>query len=64
MPSLKKYFVDLNYNMKQTLNLYLASIGKKPEEMWKKIENAISNVYIEKEEMMTKLTKERFSSAR
>jgi tubulin polyglutamylase TTLL6 len=64
MPSLKKYFVDLNYNMKQTLNLYLASIGKKPEEMWEKIENAISNVYIEKEEMMTKLTKERFSSAR
>ena len=64
MPSLKKYFLDLNHNMKQTLNLYLTSIGKDPQKIWKKMEDAISNVYIEKEKQMYKLTKERFSTTR
>uniref|UniRef100_T1L481 Tubulin--tyrosine ligase-like protein 9 n=1 Tax=Tetranychus urticae TaxID=32264 RepID=T1L481_TETUR len=56
MPSLSKYFTELNYNMKQTLNIYLKSIGKDPEMMWNRIEEAITNVYKEKDASMARLS--------
>ena len=52
IPSLKHYFIGLNYNMKQTLDTYLHSIGKDPAAMWSKIEDSIANVYINKEHLM------------
>lgn len=56
MPSLSKYFSELNFNMKQTLNIYLRSIGKDPQVIWNKMEEAISNVYREKEAPMGRLS--------
>lgn len=56
MPSLKKYFNDLNLNMKETLNAYVRSLGKDPKLIWKQIEESIKTVYISKEEQMLRIS--------
>ena len=63
MPSLRKYFIDLNLNMKETFNAYLRSLGKDPNFVWKQIEDSIKTVYYAKEEQMLKLT-ENFETTR
>lgn len=64
MPSLNTTFTTLNYNMKQSLNLYLKSVGKDPAKMWKKIEEAIAMVYKEKEEFMSRAAAMAFKTTR
>jgi len=64
MPSLNTSFTTLNYNMKQSLNLYLRSIGKDPDVMWKKMEEAIAMVYKEKEEYMSRAAAMSFKTTR
>lgn len=56
IPSLQKYYKDTKLNMKETLNGYLRSIGKQPEPLWEKIEEAISSVYVAKAPLISKLT--------
>ncbi|CAG2118952.1 unnamed protein product, partial [Medioppia subpectinata] len=56
MPSLRKYFIDLNLNMKESFNAYLRSLGKDPNFVWKQIEDSIKTVYYAKEEQMLRLT--------
>ena len=56
MPSLQKYFIDLNLNMKETFNSYLKTIGKDPNLVWNQIEDSIRTVYLTKEEQMLRLT--------
>jgi len=48
--------VDMNMNMKETLNAYLLSLGKEPNLVWDQMEQTIANVYIEREEIMGRLT--------
>lgn len=64
MPSLQKAFISLNSNMKETFNSYLRSLGKDPRFVWRQIEDAISTVYIEKEDLMMKLTNTMFTNSR
>lgn len=52
MPSLEKYYKDAGFNMKESLNLYLTSIGKDPQKIWRQIEESISSVLIAKERQM------------
>ncbi|RWS27867.1 tubulin polyglutamylase TTLL4-like protein [Leptotrombidium deliense] len=56
MPSLRKYYVDLNLNMKQSLNAYLRSMDVDPEQIWTQIEESIASVYVAKETMMSQLS--------
>ncbi|XP_054169103.1 probable tubulin polyglutamylase ttll-15 [Oppia nitens] len=56
MPSLRKYFIDLNMNMKESFNGYLRSLKKDPTFVWKQIEDSIKTVYYTKEEQMLQLT--------
>ena len=56
MPSLQKYFIELNLNMKETFNAYMRSVGKDPNFVWKQIEDSIKTVYYTKEEQMLRLT--------
>ena len=56
MPSLRKYFIDLNLNMFETFNAYLRSLGKDPTFVWNQIEDSIRTVYFTKEEQMLRLT--------
>lgn len=55
IPSLKKYFKESSLNMKETLSAYLRSIKKDPDLMWEKIEEAIVNVYVNKQPHISKL---------
>uniref|UniRef100_A0A914EPV4 Uncharacterized protein n=1 Tax=Acrobeloides nanus TaxID=290746 RepID=A0A914EPV4_9BILA len=45
MPSLKRYYNDLNLNFKETFNAYLKSIRKDPTEIWSQIEEIIRQVF-------------------
>lgn len=56
IPSLKKYFKESSLNMKETLSAYLRSIKKDPDMMWEKIEEAIANVYVNKQPHISKLS--------
>jgi len=56
MPSLKKYFIGLNLNMKQTLNSYLRELGKDPTKIWKQMEDSIKTVYYTTEEQMLRVS--------
>lgn len=42
--------------MKETLSAYLRSLNKDPDLMWEKIEQAIANVYMNKQPLIAKLT--------
>ncbi|KAL1129613.1 hypothetical protein AAG570_012558, partial [Ranatra chinensis] len=55
VPSLKKYYVDLGYSMKDTFNSYMLEIGRKPDIIWKQIEDAIRTICLKKEPLITKL---------
>ncbi|RWS05853.1 tubulin polyglutamylase TTLL4-like protein, partial [Dinothrombium tinctorium] len=56
MPSLRKYFVDLNMNMKQSFEAYMRSIGKDAELVWRQIDESITSVYVAKETQMSHLS--------
>lgn len=56
IPSLKKYFVDAQMNMKETLNAYIRSLGKDPNKIWEQIEDSIRSVYVAKHALMDKMS--------
>ncbi|XP_040571969.1 probable tubulin polyglutamylase ttll-15 [Lepeophtheirus salmonis] len=49
VPTLSKYYSDLGYSFKETLNAYIRSIGKDSDTLWKDIEDIIVSVYKNKE---------------
>lgn len=49
MPSLHKYYSELGYSMKESLNAHIRSQGKDSKKVWFKINEAIQTVYFEKE---------------
>ncbi|XP_064460438.1 probable tubulin polyglutamylase ttll-15 [Ornithodoros turicata] len=52
MPSLKNFYVNGSLSMKESLSLYLRKSKKDEKKMWTEIENAIADVYFEKERDM------------
>ncbi|XP_034238966.1 probable tubulin polyglutamylase ttll-15 isoform X3 [Thrips palmi] len=49
VPSLKKYFTDGGFSMKDSFDAYMREIGKEPEKVWKSVEAAIQEVYLQTE---------------
>ncbi|XP_065176450.1 probable tubulin polyglutamylase ttll-15 [Sycon ciliatum] len=49
IPSLKHSIIDLQYSMKQTLNVHLKSKGFDPEKLWSQIRTSIREVTTSKE---------------
>uniref|UniRef100_A0A914XPX0 Uncharacterized protein n=1 Tax=Plectus sambesii TaxID=2011161 RepID=A0A914XPX0_9BILA len=45
MPSLSKYFTDLDMNFRESLNSYVRSVGKDPERIWSQIRETIRQVF-------------------
>jgi len=55
VPSFSKYMDDkIGFSFKDTLNAYIKSLGKDPEEMWQDIYETISDVYRSQEEHFVK----------
>lgn len=50
VPSLKNLYTDLGFSMKESFDAYVHNQGKNPELMWEKIEDALRNVILTKEE--------------
>lgn len=46
IPSLKMYYSDLGYTMKESLNAYIRSTGKDPSKIWTGIDEAIKGVFM------------------
>ncbi|XP_065217013.1 probable tubulin polyglutamylase ttll-15 [Planococcus citri] len=61
--SLKKYFTEGGYSMKESFNAYLRSRGRNPDKMWFKIEDAIRNIILLKESSISRLL-EKYASKR
>ncbi|KAE8751460.1 hypothetical protein FOCC_FOCC001707 [Frankliniella occidentalis] len=49
VPSLKKYFTDGGFSMKESFDAYMREIGKEPEKVWKAVKSAIQEVYLRTE---------------
>lgn len=54
VPSLSKYYNDLGFSFKDTLNAYIRSLGKDPEAMWDQMYLTIVEVYRSQEERFVK----------
>lgn len=50
VPSLKKLYTELGFSMRESFDAYVRSQGKDPQVMWEKIEDALRNVILNKEE--------------
>lgn len=56
IPSLAKYYVDLNMNMKASLNAYVKlNLGRDPAQIWSDIEESIKTVYYNNEANMLEM---------
>lgn len=55
IPSLKKYFTDGGFSMKDSFDAYLREIGKEPENVWRAVKSAIQEVYLRTERSMVSL---------
>ncbi|KAI1302332.1 Tubulin polyglutamylase TTLL6 [Halotydeus destructor] len=55
IPSIRKYFVDSNMNMKRAFDAYMRSVGKDVDGMWSRIEDSIRSVYLAKHGVMDKV---------
>ncbi|XP_023717946.1 probable tubulin polyglutamylase ttll-15 isoform X2 [Cryptotermes secundus] len=54
VPSLRKYYIDLGFSMKESLNAHLRDIGKDPNKMWDQIDDALRHAYLKTEPLMIK----------
>jgi len=54
VPSLSKFYNDLGFSFKDTLNAHIRSLGKDPEEMWRKVYTTIADVYRSQEQQFAK----------
>lgn len=50
MPSLLKYFTDMEYSFKESFNMYLRSKGLNYEKVWDDVRSTVATVAIQKEE--------------
>ncbi|GLH07195.1 Uncharacterized protein GBIM_12709 [Gryllus bimaculatus] len=56
VPSLKKYYVDKGFSMKDTFNAFVESQGKDPSTIWTQVNEAIRNIYLQKESKIRQST--------
>ena len=54
VPSLSKYYNDLGFSFKDTLQGHIHELGKDPEAMWNQMYATITDVYKSQEEMFIK----------
>jgi len=63
VPSLKKYYTDLGYSMKDSFDAYVREQRKNPVEMWDRVYDAIREVALMKEAQIREVSK-RFGNGR
>ncbi|KAG8230990.1 hypothetical protein J437_LFUL003948, partial [Ladona fulva] len=54
VPSLKNFYVNLGFSMKDSFDAYIQALGQDPERIWDQIDEAIANVYLSKEPLLIK----------
>ncbi|XP_032664679.1 probable tubulin polyglutamylase ttll-15 [Odontomachus brunneus] len=57
VPSLKKYYAELGYSMKDSFDAYVREQGKDPAEMWERAYDAIREVFLMKESQIREISK-------
>ncbi|KAL0100620.1 hypothetical protein PUN28_019192 [Cardiocondyla obscurior] len=63
VPSLKKYYTELGYSMKDSFDAYVREQGKNPAEMWERAYDAIREIALMKEAQIREVSK-RFGNGR
>ncbi|XP_020287030.1 tubulin polyglutamylase TTLL7 isoform X2 [Pseudomyrmex gracilis] len=63
VPSLKRYYTELGYSMKDSFDAYVREQGKNPSEMWDRVYDAIREVALMKEAQIREVSK-RFGNGR
>lgn len=63
VPSLKQYYTQLGFSMKESFDSYVRSTGKDPQKMWHDCFEAIRSVVLQKEPQIRDVLK-RFKSSR
>ncbi|XP_029171313.1 tubulin polyglutamylase TTLL6 [Nylanderia fulva] len=63
VPSLKKYYTELGFSMKDSFDAYVKEHGKNPYEMWERVYDAIREVVLMKETQIREVSK-RFGNGR
>jgi len=49
VPSLKRYYKDMGFGMKQSFNAYLKSINKNGDEVWQQVDEALRSLLLSRE---------------
>lgn len=57
MPSLLRHYIGANLSMKQSLNVYLRSLGRSADGIWNQIEETIKHVYKSKEHHLARMSR-------
>lgn len=63
VPSLKRYYAELGYSMKDSFDAYVRERGQNPAEMWDRVYDAIREVALMKEAQIREVSK-RFGNGR
>lgn len=63
VPSLKKYYTELGFSMKDSFDAYVREQGQNPAEMWDRVYDAIREVALMKEAQIREVSK-RFGNGR
>ncbi|XP_011264032.1 tubulin polyglutamylase TTLL7 [Camponotus floridanus] len=63
VPSLKKYYTELGFSMKDSFDAYIKERGKNPTDMWERVYDAIREVVLMKEMQIREVSK-RFGNGR
>ncbi|XP_067001013.2 probable tubulin polyglutamylase ttll-15 isoform X1 [Anabrus simplex] len=57
VPSLKEYYLDLGFSMKDSFDAYIRSKGKDPQKVWNQVHEAIRNICLLKEPLIIQSAK-------
>lgn len=63
VPSLKRYYTELGFSMKDSFDAYVRECGKNPTEMWERVYDAIREVVLMKEVQIREVSR-RFGNGR
>ncbi|CAL1685044.1 unnamed protein product [Lasius platythorax] len=63
VPSLKRYYTELGFSMKDSFDAYVRERGKNPTEMWERVYDAIREVVLMKEVQIREVSR-RFGNGR
>jgi len=63
VPSLKRYYQDMGFGMKQSFNAYLKSINRNPDEVWQQVDEALRSLLLSRETALLTATS-KFPSSR